>query len=308
MQSFGFSPRFKFDGEVFALTRQGHVRFSTDHGVSWEAREQGLTDQALRVLTLSPSYRFDGTLLVSSHDWVWESRDKGLSWRRLPGWIRVDDTHQSARVSGTWATHAIPGSIALNPIIATPPVHHGPGVRVTQTVGDWTELEFYGTSAAFYAELDPDSGIVQVSVDGMPAALVDLYAPASRPRQKVFEHEFAAPGWHTLRVTLTMLANPASGGRALRSDGFHYTFDEPLPLEASTAAGPYAWLRGGRPERLHEALQAPGRLRPGGPLTPSLPVQADAHQGCAEVPGAEPVGDDLEAAPAHEAAARAGRR
>ena len=284
VQSFGFSPRFKFDGEIFALTRQGHVRFSTDHGQSWVARDQGLTDQALRVLAVSPSYRDDELLMVSSHDWIWRSRDKGLSWSRLPGWVRVDDSHQSALASGNWVSHVMPMAIAPGPSVPGTADHNGPGVRVTTTVGDWTELEFYGTSVAFYAERDSASGIVRIDVDGVPAALVDLYAPTSLPQQAIFEHAFGAEGWHTLRVTLTADQNPAATGRSLRSDGFHYTFVDPLPQQASTASWPYSWLEGGR---AGWRLDSPRAL-----LRPSLARQLDAHQGCAPV---EPLDAELDA-------------
>jgi hypothetical protein len=87
---------------------------------------------------------------------------------------------------------------------------------------------------------------------------------------------FETSAWRRLRVTATATHNRESTGFALRSDGFHYTFDEPLPTQAATQG----------PVRL-------GGVVPSfGPLRASAPRHHDEHEGCPNLELLESAGDD----------------
>ncbi len=60
--------------------------------------------------------------------------------------------------------------------------------------------------------------------DAEPPVTVDLLSRTPEHKVGVFKVQFGVPGLHTVRVTNTGIAGPASRSTAVRSDGFFYTF------------------------------------------------------------------------------------
>jgi hypothetical protein len=80
---------------------------------------------------------------------------------------------------------------------------------------------FSGRQVTYYAKLGPDLGKVQISIDGQPATVVDLYAPDDDNWSvPVYSRTFANAGRHTITITETDQKNSRSGGTGITLDGF----------------------------------------------------------------------------------------
>jgi hypothetical protein len=210
VEGLAVSPTFASDGTVFVSLLGDGVWRSVDGGASWSAAQAGLPLDAKRSIEISPDFASDRTLLVSTYDWTWMSTDAGASWWRLPGLIRVNESHPAVRTSGTWS--------ALNTAGC-----NGQGVHVSVSAGDWTELEFRGDSIAWFAATGPGAGNAAVFVDGVRQASLDLSAAAASPSAAAYSLGFAQVGWHTIRV-VNLGAQPGNPAAAIASDGFQYSF------------------------------------------------------------------------------------
>lgn len=206
------SPDYATDRTVFACTLDDGVFRSTDAGATWTPVNAGLPGDASFSMAISPAFTTDRTLVLSTYDWAWITRDAGQSWSRLPGFIRVNERHPTVFSSGG------------NWVVKNSLQNLGGEFLVSETSGSEQTFEFYGDSITWYANLTGDAGIANVSLDGGAPVSVDLYAPASQAQAAVFTRSFAQTGWHVIRILVTGTKNPASTGIAIRSDGFSRTF------------------------------------------------------------------------------------
>ncbi|MGQ0553042.1 MAG: hypothetical protein ACT4PU_07465 [Planctomycetota bacterium] len=206
------SPAFASDQTVFLATLNEGVFKSMDGGLSWAPAGMGLPATAPpRSLAISPAYSQDQTVIVSTFDWAWVSRDAGLTWKRLSGAIRADESHPSVHVTGTWLKSA------SNP-------NHGAAVEIATTPGAYQEIEFFGRSIRWFGNRRPDGGIASVKLDNEPAIPVDMFSPTISAQEPLFQRTFAQPGWHVLRVTSTGNTHPQGGGNKVATDGFLFEF------------------------------------------------------------------------------------
>ena len=166
---------------------------------------------AKRLIAVSPDYGQDQTLFLSTHDWIWHSRNGGSTWRRLPGYNRVDDRHPTALTQGEWSHQSSSGSFAA---FVT-------GSRESDAA---SEFEFYGSSIRWYAIKNAESGVAEILLDGLPPSMVDLYNPSPLMEQTIFSRTFGTRGWHTIRIRVTGTKNAASSDVWVKSDGFAVTF------------------------------------------------------------------------------------
>ena len=141
---------------------------------------------------------------------MWTSTDAGNSWQRLPSFVRVEESHPQVRFNAPWNR-------------AVQPNCHGIGTRKGEKADDWFEYEFFGRSIIWYATKNDESGIAEVSVDGVLAVDVDLYSPEPRYSARAFERDFGVAGWHTVKVRVTGQRNPASSDVIVFTDGFAHT-------------------------------------------------------------------------------------
>lgn len=212
VESIAFSPTAASDGTVFAAFLSQGLQVSYDMGVTWQPVGPGLPRSAPRVVAVSPSFADDRTLVVTTYDWSYLSRDAGASWERLPGFQRVDDKHQSIQVVGDdWIEIASPGSFGARHVSAA-------------TAGHERSLTFRGRSITWYATRDGVSGQADVFVDGALAATVDLYAPSTESHVPAFQRTFADVDWHTITIRVTGTASAPATDTQVQSDGFAYTF------------------------------------------------------------------------------------
>jgi hexosaminidase len=104
---------------------------------------------------------------------------------------------------------------------------------------DTATLRFNGTQARYYAALDCHHGKAGVSVDGGAESLVDLYSPMRVDNVGVFTTAVLPLGPHTLRVRVTGIMNPESGGTkpAITVDGFDVAAGCALPPTSGASTG-----------------------------------------------------------------------
>lgn len=215
VEAVGFSPDFAHDRTVFVATLSHGVFRSTDGASSFAPVGPGLPGSPARHLSVSPRYRFDRTLLLSTYDWTHISRNGGDSWHSLPRWVRVDEKFQSVVEAGTWV-HATDPAGALKSF--------GPGQRASSSSGSSATFRFTGKSITWHASRGPDAGLARVVLDGVPVVVVDLYAPAVEQRVEAWTHSFEAAGIHEVRISVLGLAHPSSSGKLVRNDGFSLTW------------------------------------------------------------------------------------
>jgi hypothetical protein len=208
IESIAFSPDFANDGTVYVVSFYDGVQRSTDGGTSWEAMNGGLPLDAKRRIAVSPAFASDRMLYVATHAWVYRSTDAGESWWPLPGYVRVNDRHQSVWRSGGWTVNFMSGD-------------YGTETTGNATAGAWEELEFYGGRIAWVVRRNNASGLARVLLDGQEIETIDLYAPQTEYQKQVFVRTLATD-WHVIRVEVLGQRNPSSSGTWVRSDGYEY--------------------------------------------------------------------------------------
>ena len=211
IQGIAISPEFLSDSTVLVSTDNYGLFRSVDGGQSWTPINTGLTPELPRTMAMSPAFADDRTVFVSTHDWIWRSRDAGDTWQKLPGWVRVPDTHPQLFYTGTWDTASQSGC-------------HGVGVTASANPGDQFELELHGDRVTWYATRSPTSGLAEVWLDGVLVETVDLYAPTVQPQQAVWSATFRGVTNHDVRVVVTGLSHPSASDAFVKSDGFSYGF------------------------------------------------------------------------------------
>lgn len=208
VESLALSPGFPGDGTLFAALQDHGVWRSSDGAATWQPCGGGLPGPPVE-LAVSPAFATDRTVLVGTFGGTMVSRDAGLTWEPLPGWVRVDDLHPSVAASGAWDTVASGANLAA-------------AWSETSQPGDFTELEFEGRHVSWWGRSGPDGALAQFSLDGGPPLVVDTRSDAVQEQVELFTHDFGAVGWHVLRVTHGGSSLRGGGAAVLRSDGFEH--------------------------------------------------------------------------------------
>ncbi|MFH2000973.1 MAG: hypothetical protein ABIK28_14925, partial [Planctomycetota bacterium] len=211
IESISYSPDYAADGTIFLVSLYDHVFKSVNQGLNWQPARDGLPQDAPREISVSPDFARDGTVFLSTHDWVWLSRNRGDSWHVLPGYNRVDDRHPSVRFEGNWRSESLQGCFSQQQSFC--------GNR-----GAFQELEFHGDSIEWVALKSADSGVAEIYVDQALAAVADLYSASTQFQVPVFKKTFSQRGWHTLLIGVTGSKNPLSSNTWIKSDGFAFSF------------------------------------------------------------------------------------
>ncbi|MFT7465122.1 MAG: photosystem II stability/assembly factor-like uncharacterized protein, partial [Pseudohongiellaceae bacterium] len=230
VESIAFSANFANDHTVFIAILAAGLFRSVDDGNTWQATGSGLPQDAPRVVALSPDFANDGTLIVSTYNWVYRSQDSGLTFKRLPGYARVDDGNPALGYELALNNGDLPGWSHDNAwvleawIVDGKPAAQAIAVSRSDDPGDAVEYSFVGDSIRWYAPLSPDQGMAQIYLDGDAVELVDLYGPEAEGTAVRFEKVYETLGAHTIRVENSGLANPQASDTTLRSDGFDNTY------------------------------------------------------------------------------------
>lgn len=205
VESVAFSPDYEHDGTLYVALQNEGVWRSTDFAESWEPTGTGLPGPPVE-LAVSPTFARDNTLVVGTFGGTMISRNRGQTWKPLPGYIRADDDHPAVGYSPGWTTLGATASFCST-------------VTQTAVVGDWCALEFYGHNITWYCDQKPDGSLVRITVDDGAPTLINTASPVPQPQQALFSKDFGTPGWHIVRIEH---AGGGVGQRVLRSDGFAY--------------------------------------------------------------------------------------
>lgn len=208
VESLVLSPGFPADPTLFAALQDHGVWRSTDAGASWQPCGGGLPGPPAE-LAVSPTFAADRTVVVGTFGGTMVSRDAGATWQPLPGWVRVDDLHQSVHLSGDWEATGSADNV-------------GAAFSSTSAPGDAMELEFEGRHVSWWARTGPDGALAEVSLDGGPPVTVDTRTPEVQAQVELFTHDFGSVGWHVIRVSHAGSSLPGGGRATLRSDGFEH--------------------------------------------------------------------------------------
>jgi plastocyanin len=94
----------------------------------------------------------------------------------------------------------------------------GGAYRTSATRNAIASFKFAGTAVTWVTRKGPDQGIASVTIDGGSEGTVDLYAASHQPFSQTYSGLTSAP--HTIVVTVTGAANPASRGDIVAVDAF----------------------------------------------------------------------------------------
>ena len=79
--SLGLSPSFDEDGTIFVGTEEGGLLYSTSKGKSWHLLTTPGT--MINAIQVSPDYKLNHTLIISTEEGVFISKDRGSHWQKL---------------------------------------------------------------------------------------------------------------------------------------------------------------------------------------------------------------------------------
>ena len=213
-----FSPHFASDRMIAAATGDGALWISTDGADTWQQLTQDTTG-TVRSLAFAPSAAATswsaGLLLAAAPPQLLalhplRSPGDGQLAATSPVLVRGEGSDLGVVASAGWSSVATAGSFGSN-------------TTRTSAPGAWREWEFFGDSISCYGEKSPDAPLVDITVDGAPAATADLYGQDLEQQVLFFKQTFLQSGWHTVRITHSGQANPLSTGTALATDGFATT-------------------------------------------------------------------------------------
>lgn len=213
VESIAISPRFALDSTMFIATLANEVFKSTDGGTTWTSSSAGLPATACWVIDVSPNFPADPRLLLSTNDWIYESKDAGATWTQMPTYARVDDLYNEIRYDGFWTNEVFPGNLSF-------------GTRTSDTPGSTSTFEFLGSEISWFGVLNPDGGIASIEIDGELVATIDTYAPTQQTGTLLFSQGFDGPGFHEIVITVDGTSNPSSSGVVIQTDGFAYRFED----------------------------------------------------------------------------------
>ena len=142
---------------------------------------------------------------------------------------RLQETDPDASFTPEWiqdnpVVTVIPGVTTGRTQGASIRAWSGGAARLATTAGARATFNFKGTAVSWIGARGTQSGIANVSLDGVPVAVVDLYSPAEQIQQEVFRASGLADTNHTLTVEATGTQNIASGGSLVAVDGFEVTY------------------------------------------------------------------------------------
>ncbi|MFW5653302.1 MAG: hypothetical protein ACOC0P_04580 [Planctomycetota bacterium] len=162
-----FSPQFTTDRTMFVSIRGRGLYRSTDAGLTWSTVATNLFDHGIEVklVSLSPNYATDGTMIVSSDDTLWFSQDRGASWTEIPtGQVRYENYNQQVDFTGPeWRVQIGDQFSAGN-------------ARVSFVPGHRVQFTFIGQSMTWIGARARQLGLVEVYLDGQLLDTIDLYA------------------------------------------------------------------------------------------------------------------------------------
>lgn len=113
----------------------------------------------------------------------------GMTWF-TPEPADQHDIWPNKTESGTWSAGTFAGTGLAS----------GAAARFSATVGDYTDIVWYGTQLAYGVQVGADQGKVTLSTDGGATTTVDLYQAATDNAFKSTAE--LTEGWHTTRFTV----------------------------------------------------------------------------------------------------------
>lgn len=106
---------------------------------------------------------------------------------------------------------------------ASHPQYSGGAVKYSTTAGSECVYAFNGSSATFYSTLGTDKGKVDIYVDNVFQATVDLFSTTSTPfQQAVYAINGLSAGTHNIKVVTRSDKNASSSNNYVTIDAFSY--------------------------------------------------------------------------------------
>lgn len=175
---------------------------------------------------------------------------------------RLQETDPDASFSADWiqdnpVVNLIPGFTTGRTQGASIRAWSAGAARLATTPGALATFRFRGNAVSWIGARGTQSGIARVSLDGAPAAEVDLYSPVEQIQAAVFTASGLADANHTLTIEATGTQNIASGGSLVVVDGFEVTYTGTRFQETHAAVAYGAgWILGNRDKAYSEGATA----------------------------------------------------
>jgi hypothetical protein len=99
----------------------------------------------------------------------------------------IQNTSTSVKYGGTWTTSSSSNYL-------------GGSIRYATKAGAYAQYTFTGRAVALVTTKGPTRGKVEVWIDGVKKATLDLYASGTHYRQLVYQTSWATAGSHTIRI------------------------------------------------------------------------------------------------------------
>ncbi len=125
----------------------------------------------------------------------------------LLGAGRIEQNDYRLAYTGTWATYTASGA-------------YGGSYRKAASSGATVSVNFYGVSLTWIATKGASLGNAWVSLDGGPAESINLYAPTTAYRQKVWERGGLGLGDHQVKIWWD---DTSAAGKYMSVDAFEVT-------------------------------------------------------------------------------------
>ena len=166
--------------------------------------------------------------------------------RPTPGTTRHEQDSAALTYAGAWFTQQ-------------KSVHSAGSAGLAVDAGAQATLTFSGTGAKWIGVRDQWAGMADVYVDGVHQVRIDTYSSVELAQQVLYSTPDLPSGSHTLRIVVTGLQNPASGGAWVWADAFDVRFDAgptPTPTPRPRPGAPVVieWTN------VVGATASPGRL------------------------------------------------
>ena len=166
-----------------------------------------LTDPFGNLTGGSTDYQISYSVADSGNDYLWTYRIHTIGRRQLNAVGKLDDRNQGLFYTGSWSTSEDLGS----------DYHLGTAKRSSKA-GSTVRLSFRGGAVEVYGSRSDAHGQFEISIDGLPATVVDTYNATTRKPELLYRTEGLSKGYHMLTITVTGRKNALSKGSTVELD------------------------------------------------------------------------------------------
>ncbi|WP_127583357.1 carboxypeptidase regulatory-like domain-containing protein [Paenibacillus koleovorans] len=139
--------------------------------------------------------------------------------------VVIDDTQGIVQWSGAWSA-------------STNASHYGGGAWLSNQVGAYADIPFFGTRAKVLSGVGTSRGKADVYVDGQYVTRIDTYSPSTKYQHEIYDTGTLAEGLHLIRVVVTGERNVSASNAYISIDALQTL--NVGPILSAVTEGPVA--------------------------------------------------------------------